>query len=110
MKKDLLILLIFLTGIIVFLVVAFGFGKNGFSTTSWINKKSGDGPWEIPVGDRESETNLVLDADKIIDSYDPKKLDIKKTTSSHKIIFSTHKTEINEILYDKPKTSPPIKY
>ncbi len=109
MKKDLIILLIFLSGIGVFLALAFGFGKNDFAQTSWIDKESGDGPYTIPGGVRNSGNNS-LDADQIIDSYDPNKLDIRQTTSSHKINFSTHNTEINEILYDKPKASPAIKY
>lgn len=86
-----------------------GLGQNSFSQTSWIEKESGDGPWVIPGGIRNS-TSVNLKDDSYLKAYDSDNIDIKKTTSDHAIIFSTQRSEINSILYQKQQDVPKMKF
>ena len=104
-------ILLLISIIVVFLAVAFGLGSSSFSQTSWIDKESGDGPWVLPSGVRKGANTFVISDEDRIKNYDPNKLDIKKSTSSHKINFSTTSSDINKVLYDQPvDSSSPIKY
>jgi hypothetical protein len=110
MNKDLKMLIIFLFGIGGFLAVAFHFGnQNNYTQEITIEKESGEGPWVLPSSNNSSK-KFKVNENIVLNNYDEEKIDLKKTTSSHKINFSTLNSDINGVLYDSPPAPEGIKY
>jgi len=105
LKKDVLILLAVILGLLILLFGVLGGSKN-FREVSWIEKGSGEGPWEIKgLSRKEYEKKL-----KKNNNITAENIQIKKTTSSHKILFSTSQRGFDFTPYSSKASVPQTKY
>lgn len=105
MKKDFLILIAIVGVVILVLLAFFGLNnQNKFKQTVWIEKENGEGPWKLKSGSRSREESSQASGK----GYDD--IVIKKTTSSHRVIFSTSSSEVQEMFFYQDEKIPEVNY
>ncbi|MBF0199478.1 MAG: hypothetical protein HQL32_17315 [Planctomycetes bacterium] len=110
MKNDFIILGLVLFVIAALLFTFFGLGQKKYQDTVWIDKKSGDGPYEMRSGSRSAEAKKDIQEGGDGQAKELELPRIKKTTSAYEVNFSTTRGELDKLFYNEGETFPEVKY
>lgn len=104
MKKDMVILIGVLSGLaLVMFILIYSGNQKDYNETIWIDKKSGDGPYELQSGSRKENRLETV-------GHVEGEIEILKTTSEHDVQFSAKEIEVDHQNFNETDTVPEVKY
>ena len=115
MKRDMMVLIAVLLGVLFFIFFSFGLGSKKYTKTVWIEKQSGDGPYKMNSGSRSAEEGGINidDKDPALPFAKKKKsleLHINKTTSEYEVRLSSEKGALDDIIFNESESIPSVSY